>query len=235
MTIIVFSGNLGSGKTLAMSIMLYINYLSGSLAYANYKVTGYPVERITNTYVLKSLTKDWKTFALDEFYLDMDSRQSGKSNNIDMSRKILQFRKRNIDAFITSQSLGFLDNRLRLLVGLIVYPETIFIRDKPVCVVCHYTTNKHILFHDLNLIKKLPSFTLPVIIDGFNISEHYDTDEIVESLELEETEDIKDLIKKYKMFDGTKASLKSILNIEHKMNISKAGVIGDYIFYQNEL
>ena len=235
--IVLYSGNLGSGKTLAMSICLYLNYLLGSMAYANYTITGYPVERIKNTFALKSMNKIWKSFALDEFYLDADSRQSGTSKNLAMTRKVLQFRKRHIDTFISSQNIRAIDTRIRDLVGMIVFPETIFSDGYPIYVNCYYSTNKRIHFEDWSLIQKLPCFQLPVVIEetNFNVAENYDTDELVESMDLEEGDIIKELISKYKGFDGSKTDLKSILNMEHGYVAGKASAIGDYIFWVNKL
>jgi len=229
----VFSGNLGAGKTLAMSIMTYINYLQGALIYANYMITGYPVETITNTYTLKTMTKAWKVFALDEWWLTLEARTSGK--NIDLSRKILQFRKRSIDCYATAQTIASLDTRMRMVTDLNIFPETIFVDDKPVLVTCYYTQNKHLDFNNWGLIKKLPSITLPVIVEGFNVADNYDTDEIVEPMETEETDNIKQFVETFKGFDGSKTDLKSLLNIEHGFNPGKAGAIADYVFFKNQL
>lgn len=234
--ITLFSGNLGAGKTLGMSIMAYYNHLQGSKVYANYEISGYPVTKIDNAYMLKTMSADWKTFALDEFWLDFESRGSG-SRNIDMSQKVLQWRKRGIEALITSQHISQLDVRIRNVTDLIMFPQVTFDNEEfPLYVTFYYTQNKRYHFDNMAVIKRLRSFSMPVIFpDGFNVAENYETNEIVEELETEEHELIKTLTDEYKDFDGTKTQLKSKLCIEHGLPGSKAQIVSDYIFYKNGL
>lgn len=226
------SGNLGSGKTLGMSILGHYGYLEGNNVSANYIIKGYPNTLLTQGMQLKDVHTDRNLYLMDELWIDIDSRRSG--GNVSLSQKFLQMRKRDISLIYTSQSLDQVEKRVRQITNLLFFPKTVCDNnDYPIYVVFHYTTSKNLQF-DSELINHLPSFALPVNINGYDVAQNYDTTEIVEGLEDEENDLISTLTATYSGWDGTKTELESILVIEHNVIKSRAGMIATYIISKNK-
>lgn len=111
-------GQMGSGKTLIMSILAYELRKKGVELYTNYDLSG-TTERIRTIEDLKQ--KDTGIVALDEFWLTVDSRDW--KNNIFWTQWILQTRKKNLIVFYTTQTTGQVDIRIRHATNLWIFCE----------------------------------------------------------------------------------------------------------------
>lgn len=114
MAIVVFEGQIGSGKTLSMVAFAYNAYLQGREVYSNIKLS-FPYKEFT-----KTEWKDWgrsqvqfnnAVFCLDEAHMFFDSRRS--ASNIEKTWFVLQSRKHGTDLFLTTQSFRQIDVRAR--------------------------------------------------------------------------------------------------------------------------
>ena len=221
-------GNLGDGKTLGMSVLGHYGYIGGCYVSANYKITGYPNTLLTSGMQLKNVSTDNNLYLMDELWVEMDSRLSGV--NVEMSRRILQMRKKDISLIYTAQDIDQLDKRPRRITNIFLFPQVIFNDDDyPIYVKYHYTRKAVSIENMKEYINYLPFFILPVQVNGFDVADNYDTSEIVEGMESEQTVKAKELICKYVNFEGTKTELESILVLDENITKTKAGVIASYI------
>lgn len=118
--IVAFDGALGHGKSLMMTA---IGMLIADIF--NTKLGGnYPI-KVENFTMIKSredlLKYENGVLCLDEFWQDMDSRQSVQ--NVFMSRWILQSRKKNLIVCYTLQETGQIDKRLRDVTDWVIHCE----------------------------------------------------------------------------------------------------------------
>jgi RecA/RadA recombinase len=107
-------GYKGSGKTLMMIILLYIEHLAGKKVYVNMKNLNFPTEIIKPKDLIKlSKALQGCTIGIDELHTLADSRKSGKSQNINISNFFLQSRHRGVNVIYTDQYQGQDDKRIR--------------------------------------------------------------------------------------------------------------------------
>jgi hypothetical protein len=116
MPITGITGNLGSGKTLIMSVLAYSDWCAdGREVFSNYRLS-FPFKFLSMR-ILKELfsKKSMRVadFVIDEMQIFMDSRNSGSERNKLMSYWILQTRKRKVNLLYTTQFYGQVDIRLR--------------------------------------------------------------------------------------------------------------------------
>lgn len=112
--IIGLFGLKGSGKTLFMVILLWLEYTYlNSKVMANLKLSF--KHKIINAKQLVELDKSLKNSAIgiDELHTICDSRRSGGLKNILMSYFVLQSRHRSVNFYYTSQFDGQVDKRIR--------------------------------------------------------------------------------------------------------------------------
>lgn len=116
MPVTLVTGNLGSGKTLIMSILGYADYKADERpVYSNYGLA-FP-HKMLNMGLIKSLFKEKHLkvadYLIDELPLFCDSRRSGSEKNILIMGWVMQTRKRKVNLIGTGQFYGMFDVRLR--------------------------------------------------------------------------------------------------------------------------
>lgn len=133
LTIIVYIGDLGSGKTLAclqQALVLYQYYQD--IGIKDYKIYSnitfqFPkkwkikFERFTSQREIDKIHKGAVVF--DEMWSFADSRFSSSKKNKFFSQWSIKTRKRFLDLLITEQGENFLDKRIRIITNVIAYPE----------------------------------------------------------------------------------------------------------------
>jgi hypothetical protein len=107
-------GYKGSGKTLMMILLLYIEHLSGKRILVNMKDLSFP-SKVINPKDLIELSKKLMgcTIGIDELHTIGDSRKSGKTQNINLANFFLQSRHRGVNVIFTDQYQGQTDKRIR--------------------------------------------------------------------------------------------------------------------------
>jgi hypothetical protein len=117
MTLVSICGDLGSGKTLLLTLMAIIddrpvrtNYKIEVKSWERLTVGG--IERVHNSFV-----------GIDEAYTWMEARLSGSGVNIYMSHISFQSRKREVDIVITIQLNRTVDVRFRELSDLVIVAQ----------------------------------------------------------------------------------------------------------------
>lgn len=125
--VIGFKGYKGSGKTLAMTLFLYLEYKKGKKIYTNYPVN-FPHEYID---VQKLVDLDEQiqnaVIAIDELHMICDSRRSSSKQNMLMSYFVLQSRHRSVNFYYTTQLDGQIDVRIRDNTDINVICQNLFI------------------------------------------------------------------------------------------------------------
>lgn len=121
MPITGFVGDMGSGKTLYMTIKGYEKARKGHKVLTNYGVM-YDHQKL-NAARLEEMGKDLQDCVIlgDEFHIVVDSRNSMKGRNKIISYFILQTRKRGVHLMFTTQDAGQVDLRLRRMVDYWVH------------------------------------------------------------------------------------------------------------------
>jgi hypothetical protein len=110
MPIYAFTGGLGSGKTLLMSLFAMLMHQAAGLpAYANY---GLKFARRVETYG-ELFNLGYAVVALDEAHVLIDSRMFSKSHVIAFTQWALQTRKAGLVVLMTTQSIHQIDKRVR--------------------------------------------------------------------------------------------------------------------------
>lgn len=110
-----FVGMQGGGKTLIMTLFLYMESLMDNKVFANYKLLPPLVWKWLNGKDMVELSKELSHAALgvDEIHLYADSRSSSKKQNKSLSYFITQCRKRSNHLYWTSQFEHQVDRRIR--------------------------------------------------------------------------------------------------------------------------
>ena len=112
MTLVNVTGSVGSGKTLFMTAsMLYNN----KPIYSNYKIKSDKYNELFPETLLE-VEMSGSNIGIDEAYIWLESRLSGKPINLYMSYILFQSRKRDMDIWLTDQMSGSIDLRYRGLV-----------------------------------------------------------------------------------------------------------------------
>lgn len=123
MSLILFVGLTGSGKTLSMVRYLYEDYLKGYKIYSNIPLS------FSHTLIDSKTLQGWSTndtqlknasIGLDEGYLLFDSRRSGSKKSLKMTYFLLQSRKKQVNVLVTAQTFGSVDKRLRQNLHLMI-------------------------------------------------------------------------------------------------------------------
>lgn len=116
--LIAIFGNMGSGKTLLMTmISAYVNHAVGVPIYSNYNLeNSEPIENIDQLLKINN-----GIVALDEFWISADSR--AWKFNIKLTQWINLTRKKNLLVLHTTQAMSQIDKRIRNASHLIVYCE----------------------------------------------------------------------------------------------------------------
>jgi hypothetical protein len=124
MSITLYKGSRGKGKTLTMVKDAYNYYLDGYRVISNMTLAF--GDFMSSENVLK-LSKDSNLFdcilVLDELQLFFDSRNFAKEGNKSFGSFIQQIRKRNIHIIATTQYVNTLELRFRQHIDYICYPD----------------------------------------------------------------------------------------------------------------
>jgi len=122
MPIIVFTGGLGQGKTLSMTLyahLLMAKYNQKLNLYANYGLKG---ARPIKTF--QDLLKAEKgILCLDEAHISLDSRNFKDKSSMSMTHWLLQTRKADLVVMMTSQGFDQIDIRARRVTDVIASCE----------------------------------------------------------------------------------------------------------------
>lgn len=120
--LIALVGNLGSGKTLLLTIFCRKKIDMKRLVYANYHIKGQT--KLVEPIDLLDMPQGKPIFlALDEIYAWLDSRCSASNSNRVLSYVALQSRKHKVTIAYTAQLGSSVEMRLRELTDLVIECE----------------------------------------------------------------------------------------------------------------
>lgn len=121
MVLFAIVGELGSGKTLALSYLAWNNWFKKHRKiFSNYNFYGFPFTLIKTIPELDKMKTGF--FAGDELWLWLDSRTTKKDRNRIVSNILLKSRKREITIAYTTQSIHQVDKRIRDVTDFVAYP-----------------------------------------------------------------------------------------------------------------
>ena len=110
------TGGMGSGKTLFMTLLGYLEYLYGKSVLANYHLH-FPFNYLDLNMVMEQIKKQEQllniVLLIDEIHIAFDSRASMSGRNRYGSYFVLQTRKRDVSLYFTTQNIFQVDIRLR--------------------------------------------------------------------------------------------------------------------------
>lgn len=112
--IIGIYGLRGGGKTLIMTILLYIEFkILGKKVFSNYELK-FPHEKL-DAQKLADLDQQLQKSAVgvDEMHMIADSRRAGAKQNLLVTYFVLQSRHRSVNLYFTSQFEHQIDRRIR--------------------------------------------------------------------------------------------------------------------------
>lgn len=126
--IIVFTGTVGGGKTLSMTVEAYKYYRQGHAIYSNYWLN-FPHTLLTAKRFREMIEEKEQlqnvVLLLDEAHIWIDSRGSMTKKNKMISYFILQTRKRNVRLLATTQHYHQLDKRLRDTADIVCFCQNV--------------------------------------------------------------------------------------------------------------
>ena len=116
MTLTGITGGMGSGKTLIMTLLGYLEHLSGKKVLANYHLH-FPFDYLSLNTVMEQIKDNVQltniVMLIDEMHIAFDARSSMSSRNRYGSYFVLQTRKRDVQLYFTTQSIWQVDIRVR--------------------------------------------------------------------------------------------------------------------------
>lgn len=248
MTIIVYIGDLGSGKTLAglQQALIFYEYYQ-SIGITDYKIysnirLNFPkkwkieFERFTSQSDIEQINKGAVLF--DEMWSFADSRFSSSKKNKFYSQWSIKTRKRFLDLLITEQGENFIDKRIRIITDVIAFPEQ---RDLNIELTRENGFNVY-NFTVVYCFKPKKKIQEPYIYNFYNppLFELYNTfeepDKIKEDSYLDYLEELEEKIVKDKVLQyiPTKTERISHLAEEYKLSIRKAKLYHKILFEIDE-
>ena len=171
-------GGLGSGKTLLMIYLLFLEKQSGKIVMTNMTSVSFQDKPLYFEELLQDVQDNHAlndiALGLDEVHIFLDSRSAMSKSSKVASYFILQTRKRNVNLYITSQHIGQVDLRLRNMLDRVYICENL--KDEE--------GNKTDLFRYivLDYTETTPA-KHSFLLDGRKIYELYDTSEIIDMFE----------------------------------------------------
>jgi hypothetical protein len=115
------TGELGSGKSLALTYLAWSNYMKKRKnLFANYALFGMRYQEVKCIEQLNSMKEGF--FAGDELWLWLDSRCSRSQKNKAVADILLKSRKRDLTIAYTSQNVHQMDRRIRDVTDFVAYP-----------------------------------------------------------------------------------------------------------------
>jgi len=119
--IIAFVGQLGAGKTLAMTYMTINNHLIlGKTIYSNYHLKRVPYIPVTSLSQIDEMRDG--IFSADELWSWVDSRTTRSKSNRMISKIALVARKRGVDILYTAQNFHQMEKRIRDITNIVIKP-----------------------------------------------------------------------------------------------------------------
>lgn len=121
MVLMAIVGELGAGKTLTMTYLVWRHwYYKKRKIYSNYTLYGIPFTLVNSLQDFEKISDG--VFAGDELWSWADSRLSQKSRNRFISTILLKSRKRGLTVLYTTQSFDQIDKRIRKVTDFVAYP-----------------------------------------------------------------------------------------------------------------
>jgi DNA helicase HerA-like ATPase len=118
----------GSGKTLFMVLLLYIEQQTGKKILANMIGLNFPSELLKiKDIVTLSEKLEGCTIGIDELHTIADSRKSGRVQNIQISNFFLQSRHRGVNIIYTEQYQSSDDKRIRQNTDIKIIARNLYI------------------------------------------------------------------------------------------------------------
>lgn len=137
MVLVGIIGELGAGKTLALTYIGFKKMREGRIVYSNYHLKSPYFKKYNFVESAKQIEDMNKGIALmDEFWIWLDSRESTKQRNKIISGILLKSRKRDIDILYTSQSIMQMDVRVRRVTDFIIKP--VLTHNEKVCTLYYF-------------------------------------------------------------------------------------------------
>lgn len=167
MAIMVIIGELGSGKTLSLTYLLWRNwYYKNKIIYANYTLFGIPYFKITKVSELDMIRQGY--LGADEMWVWLETSVGERLKKKIVSDILRKSRKRNLTINSTSQTLEQIPLRIRKIIDFIGYP--MLNRNATICRLAIFSGP-----HGRSLLKEHYFYTSPVF-------KMYDTNEEVGDL-----------------------------------------------------
>lgn len=163
----VIIGELGSGKTLSLTYLLWRNwYYKNKIIYANYTLYGIPYFKITRVSELDMIKQGY--LGADEMWVWLESAVGEMLKKKIISDILRKSRKRNLTINSTSQTLEQIPLKIRKIIDFIGYPT--LNRNETICRLAIFSGP-----HGRSLLKEHYFYTAPVF-------KMYDTNEEVGDL-----------------------------------------------------
>lgn len=121
MVLFMICGELGSGKTLALTYLAWSNYMKKQKdLFSNYRLFGMKHTEVKHIGQINEMHSGF--FAGDELWLWLDSRTSRSQKNKVVADILLKSRKRDLTIAYTSQNVHQMDRRIRDVTDFVAYP-----------------------------------------------------------------------------------------------------------------
>ena len=221
-------GELGTGKTMLLTLIGYYYFLKGWKIYSNYRVT-FPHTLVKSLDDIKDLdlSKD-SIFIFDELWITADARRHSTDENITISQSILQSRKKRMSIFYTAQYPRLVEQRIRMITNYVLKPTIVgFNPDSSPALMVVEKFARNSLGYVKPLGRTIPNVNLA------EVGKLYDTEEVITPTNVKTR--YENLAAKYiKKFKKTKQlpkkkDLIAELVMEHKTPMNRAIVISDFI------
>jgi hypothetical protein len=150
MVLVAIIGELGCGKTLALTFLAWHNYQNkGKKIFSNYKFKTIPFEYVSEAEDINNMHSGF--FAGDELWLWLDSRSSHSKKNKFISSILIKSRKRNLEIVYTTQSFFQIDVRVRNITDFIITP--VLSKSERTCKLLWYTKESFMMNKPVKIIK----------------------------------------------------------------------------------
>lgn len=139
MVLAAIVGELGTGKTLLLTYIMWKKYLEGMTIYSNYHLNKSYIPKynfVDSASDIDNMTEG--IFGGDELWLWLDSRESPSKKNKFIASILIKSRKRGIDILYTTQSFMQIDIRVRRITDFVIEP--VLTKNNTVCRAHYYKT-----------------------------------------------------------------------------------------------
>ena len=237
MSIYIFEGIVGCGKTGAITYFLYGDR-GEKKTYANYHLK-FPYTHLEGLGKFSEWDKEPCNIAIDEAHsAGMDSRNAMSSINRFYSQNMTQSRKIQSDIYLSAQDWGMVDVRVRQITAIVFHPSIVAwdANGKPMVIRLDYTTRPFMLDRFSGYRKRFENTRYISLWDekeNIHILDMYDTSEIIEEMDDPKQAERLKVFKDYAhCTDMTKTGLSAKLVMEAGQSKSDADVIAQYIINQ---